>query len=655
MTKIGSVFSLLCLTLFLASPARALVSVQSSIDNDRVGVGQPFTFTLLVLSTENVQVHSPRPPDLEGFELIQAWDSTAVSQKMVQTEQGMDWQTQRRREFHFQLRPQRAGRLTIGAFEVVVDGKPHRTQPLILNVSQEPQEAPRGRGRGGRPEPLPPGFSWPGVNSLDDLDRAEEELFNQLLRQRRQAPSRPDPQYRSLPQNPNDAFFVQVEVDRTEVYEGEQVTASWYIYTRGQMETLDRVKFPDLRGFWKEIIEEVPTIQFTEEIVNGVPYRKALLASHALFPIKAGNAVIDEYKIKSRVRLPSQGFGFGKAYEYTKSSQRVQIKVKPLPAEGRPSNFSGAVGDFDISLGTDAAQVPSHQPFSLKVRFEGVGNAKLIELPAIEWPPGLEVYDTKSESRFFKNGRSYKLFEILVIPRQEGSLDIPSIGMSIFDPRTGQYVSKSTQPLRLHVVPGAQGPAKESERMTGGGEGSKSASAPKTPQLPPLILNAEASAFALPPLARPALWLSFWIALCAGLYLKARAEFGWGRRQRDLREIVARRWKSVESALKGGDHRRVGAEMTNLFSLVLGEVAGQPGLTTEEVGKVLEKLPPSVRREHGDAIVRQFEFFQLLSFAPDSVIGPLKEPERLKKQAAETRSLMDRLIGSMTETQDGKA
>lgn len=91
---------------------------------------------------------------------------------------------------------------------------------------------------------------------------------------------------------------------------------------------------------------EVPAIQFYQEVLNGVPY-KLVLARHALFPLKAGETYIDEFKIKSKVRLPMQGWGMNpKAYEYTKSFQRVKIKVKPLPTEGRPADFTGAIGKF---------------------------------------------------------------------------------------------------------------------------------------------------------------------------------------------------------------------------------------------------------------------------------------------------------------------
>jgi len=75
----------------------------------------------------------------------------------------------------------------------------------------------------------------------------------------------------TLDVNMNEAFFLWLETDKKSAYEGEQVTANWYLYTRGQIESLDRAKFPDLKGFWKEIIEEVPALQFEEVLVNNVP------------------------------------------------------------------------------------------------------------------------------------------------------------------------------------------------------------------------------------------------------------------------------------------------------------------------------------------------------------------------------------------------
>ncbi|RYZ86955.1 MAG: protein BatD, partial [Proteobacteria bacterium] len=373
------------LVMMCALPTFAKVTAQATLDRNEMSVGDSFTLTVTIGSDESFDAQEPRAPDLQGFELLNSWQSSSTSQRLVQTSRGMEFEVQRRKEFNYALTPRKQGTYSIGAFEVIVDGKVYNTQPLTIVVGPEgsgSRQGGRQRPRPGRPQP-PSG--WPGMNSFDDIDSAEEELFNQLLQRsgrgggagipnaepNNNGSGRPyvEPQFRSLPKNPDEAFFIQVEVDKLDVYEGEQVTASWYIYTRGQMETLDRLKFPDLKGFWKEIIEEVPSIQFTDEIVNGVAYHKALLASHALFPIRAGTSVVDEYKIKSRVRLPNQnfgGFGFGKSYEYTKSSDRVKINVKPLPTEGRPKDFSGAVGQFDVQSSTEQQSVPANQPFTLK-------------------------------------------------------------------------------------------------------------------------------------------------------------------------------------------------------------------------------------------------------------------------------------------------
>lgn len=634
----------LLIVMFTSIAARAEVSVMASVDRAKVGVGQSLVLSVTVMSEGSVQVGRPRPPDFDGFELSQAWDSTSVSQKLVQTPQGMDFQTQRRHEFHYRLRAIRPGRTTIGAVEIAVDGRTRTTQPLIVEVSDEPQPEPRG-GRRGSDEDLPGGFPWPGMPSFDDIDRADEELFNQLLQRRRQLQDRPEPQFRSAPKNNNEAFFIQVEIDKTEVYEGEQITVSWYILTRGHMESLDRVKFPDLRGFWKEIIEEVPAIQFTEEIINGVPFKKALLASHALFPIRSGTAVIDEYKIKSKVRLPqrgSGGFAFGPSYEYTKSSPRVSIKVKPLPLEGRPANFTGAVGDFDVNAQIDSSSVPAHQPFILRVRFEGMGNAKGIELPAVDWPAGLELYDTKSESRYFKNGRSFKSFDVYVIPRQEGEVTIPPIAVATFDPRRGAYVEKSTQPITLKVLPG-QAPKEGGSGVVASGSESESSG----PHLPDPLAGFGTLLHVSPLMKGPVFWVSIYALVFLLLAWKARLELSADFKRRDLSLLAAQKLKRIDGLLSRTEARAVGVEMGNLFQLVLGEAAGQTG-ASEELERVLERVPPSLRRELGDEIRRKMDFFQILGYAPEEVTREVRDVTRVKKEVEETKALIKKMIKRLT-------
>ncbi len=643
MIKIGKAamnFRFLILLFFMfASIAKAQVVVRATIDREEIGVGEPFEVVVSVILKKSADISEPRVPDLDGFELKGQSTSSKSSYNMVQTPSGMDWQTQIQHDYKYILVPLRIGQLSIGAFEVVVDGKPQTTQPILVKVVKESNrqrhhpQRPQGGGTG-----LPPGFEDP----FEALDRQEEEIFNQLL-QRRQNLFRgqqQEPQYKTLPTNPNEAFFVQVEVDKTEVFEGEQITANWYIYTRGQLESLDRAKFPDLRGFWKEIIEEVPSIQFYEEIVNGVPYRKALLASHALFPIKAGNLLIDEFKIKSKVRLAKPGsiFGLGPAYEFTKSSKPVKIKVNPLPAEGRPASFSGAVGQFQVTAKIEKTQVPVNQPFSFRIRFEGSGNAKGIELPGISWPEGLEIYDTKSESKFFKNGLSFKEFEVLVIPRQEGDLTIPAIEFSMFDPAQRKYLTQKTQAISLKVVANPNGVQGSSERFSGTTKKVEKAKA----RLPNVLTTSDLSSRANF-LKRPELGFAMYFVYLLVLLFKARNEFGWGLRKRNLNDLLKKKLKAVEVAQKNNEYRKVGIGMTNLFYLVLGEISEQGG-GSQEIEKLLEKAPPSLRNEYGSTILTKFEIFQTLGFAPEESLKAFMNPQRLHQEFTASQKLLTNLV-----------
>ena len=230
----------------------------------------------------------------------------------------------------------------------------------MLEVSTSAPAPSLGRQQRGSGGLFPPGF-----------DEEDESLFGQLLR--RQQPQEEKVPSRTLPINEKEAFFIIVEADKKEVYEGEQIFASWYIYTRGNIHQFDRLKFPALKGFWKEDVEPAPNLNFEKELVNGVLFHRALLASYALFPIKKGQATIDEYKIRALVSLPLQGFGgfgFGQPFSYTRSSPPLNVVIKPLPEEGKPDSFSGAVGNFKVESHVDSQNFVQGQPFTLKLRFD---------------------------------------------------------------------------------------------------------------------------------------------------------------------------------------------------------------------------------------------------------------------------------------------
>jgi hypothetical protein len=646
MTRIGKsmLMTFLCSFLIPVLTWAATVTVQSTVDRNDMGMGDTLTLTVSVISDDSVDVVEPKVANMDEFELVNSWNSSSTSSKLMQGQGGMQFQTVRTQDFNYMITPKKTGNLTVPAFDVQVDGKTYATKPITIHVSKHGSGAatPPPNSGFGQNNGMPPDMQ-------DEMDQAEQ-MFNQLL-QHRQAPTAPPS--RSLPKNPNEAFFVQCDVDKTDVYEGEQITVNWYIYTRGNIISLDRVKFPELRGFWKEIIEEVPALNFTEEIVNGIPYRKALLASHALFPIKPGTATIDPYRIKAQVQIPTSpfsAFGFGKAYTFTRASDEIKIHVKPLPVEGRPSDFSGAVGQFEVTAKVDGGnQFPVNQPFSLKVRFEGRGNAKLIELPSLNLPTGIEVYNTKSDSKFFKNGKSYKEFEVLIIPRQEGDLEIPAMSFSEFDPQQKRYVTKRTDPIRLKIVAnpnagvGNQAAAAAGVAAAVPVAGATATTMPKKPQLPSVLMSWDSAGAFSAPGKQWGIWGAVFALLLIVLVWKARRELGVGEKQRNLREDIDKRMKRVQQAIDKNDWRKTGTEMTNLIYHVLGVITGQGGAHLE-IGRLLDQAPPSLRRELGADLSHWIDVFQIMSFAPESVVGKLKDKAEMKKNTDQAAAVLIKAV-----------
>lgn len=627
LAKIGKFRFIALLLLFFTQAVVAAVDVTATVDRNELSPDDTLTYTISVSSADEVEFDKPEIPAFADFEVLNQWTGQEARASFVTTPGGPQFQTVRSVKFNFSLQPKKQGNLRIAAASVSVAGKKFVTKPISIKVA--PGAGGHSRGGGGRGGiQLPPGF-----------EDEEDDVFSQLLRRQMPGAGGGSGGERTLPINPQDAFFIQVDVDKTDVYVGEQITASWYLYTRGQIRDLDTLKYPSLKGFWKEDIELATQLNFTSEVVNGIPYKKALLASFALFPIKEGSATIDPYQAKCSVvpMVDSFGaFGFGKAYTFTKSSQPVKVNVKPLPVDGRPTDFTGAVGTFDVSARIEDRNIVENQPFTLKVRFEGQGNAKLIEQPPFQPPEGLEIYDSQNDSKFFRTGTSFKEFNILLIPRRSGEFTVPSLTTSIFDTKTGRYVTKATQPIRVIVGKGTDGGQTQSLGLEA------SPKKPQGPQEPKLITDYKNEIVASQG-ANTVGYFALFGFVIAALVWRARKELGWGQRKKDLQRMLRARIRRVDERVAKGDWRGVGSEMTNAAYFVLGEISGEGG-ANEELSKLLLKAPPSVRRELSEPLSKQIEIFQILSFAPENIVGDLKEPSTMKKSVSEMAKLLERAV-----------
>ena len=73
----------------------------------------------------------------------------------------------------------------------------------------------------------------------------------------------------------------------------------------------------------------------------------------------------------------------------TVSAGSSLINVRPLPIDGKPKDFSGAVGDFNFEIKSNKNKLIIDEAFQLNVIVSGRGNFNLYDDPKIALPLSL--------------------------------------------------------------------------------------------------------------------------------------------------------------------------------------------------------------------------------------------------------------------------
>ncbi len=274
----------------------------------------------------------------------------------------------------------------------------------------------------------------------------------------------------SLPQNrqngiiSDDSIILSVSIDRNDVVVGEPVIATIkLLYSGVNVTGLENPSYPSFNGFWSQAIETPKSIEFVRETYNGQLYNAALLGKYVLIPQQSGRIVIDPAEIVCLVsiRVSSGGTsifdGFFDDYRTVRKkavSKPLTVNVSPLPA-GAPASFAGGVGVYSISAVMSKDSLKAHEAASLVITVSGKGNVALLETPKVNFPPDMEVYDTKVTGNTTATGLSgSKKYEYPFIPRSHGDFVIEPVKYTYYDVNAKKYVTLETEPIALKVARG---------------------------------------------------------------------------------------------------------------------------------------------------------------------------------------------------------
>ena len=258
-------------------------------------------------------------------------------------------------------------------------------------------------------------------------------------------------------------IFLSLTLDKSKVVVGEPIIATLKLYQRVNIAGFENVSFPTFNGFWSQEIEAPSNIEFAREVYDGQIYNAALLRKFVLVPQQQGKVIINpaEMTCLVNVRVSSGGTsifdGFFDDYRTVRkkvSTQSLTVTVDPLPA-GAPASFAGGVGHFTISAKVSKDTLKTHEAASLILTVSGRGNVSLLETPKVNFPPDMEVYDTKVSDKLDKSGLSgSRTYEYPFIPRSYGDFEIEPIKYSYYDVNQHKYVTLETQPILLNVLRG---------------------------------------------------------------------------------------------------------------------------------------------------------------------------------------------------------
>ncbi len=127
-------------------------------------------------------------------------------------------------------------------------------------------------------------------------------------------------------------------------------------------------------------------------------------------------------------------------------------EVLPVPTDGRPEDYQGAVGRYRIVTEADPTSVNAGDPITLRIGVVGDGPMDLVQAPPLgdiaEITKDFKV-EEQSLAGFVQDDT--KVFITTIRPRRAGTKEIPAIPFSFFDPKSGQFETVFSRPIPVTV------------------------------------------------------------------------------------------------------------------------------------------------------------------------------------------------------------
>ena len=427
-----------------------------------------------------------------------------------------------------------------------------------------------------------------------------------------------------------DDLHLKVISKKKKIFLGEMFPLQWFLYKKRNSTAsfvIDNIQTFQPEGFWLEKSEQPSQLEFKQvEQIQGKSYLKALAVEYVLFPLKTGILTIDPVQIQVRTRsFPSF---FAQTQDQTLKSRPLKIQISHLPQLGR-GLFTGAVGSFLIQSELDKKDILKSDILSYKIHFTGTGGVHNIQLP--KWPEDsdFEVYNIL-ESQKFSIEKSSKVFEVLLLAKKSGSLVIPSFVWTTFDPQLQSYVSHELVGYNVNVRPLVDSKKEESSQRFF----SEKKQEPRAEVRQESFLK-EISVY----YKKYKFFIIALLFLIFAFFLWNYRRFFLKKRKKNLEKILLTACKRAMECKKKNQARKAGVELLGVIDQIWEALTGERG---SDVSVLLEKSPPSVRKEFGASLSDLIQKLEFLSFAPED--SQKYSEEEVEKIIQECESLVRKVL-----------
>jgi len=241
----------------------------------------------------------------------------------------------------------------------------------------------------------------------------------------------------------------EVSLSRKKAYVGEPVLLRYYLTYSGwrniRINGLERQ--PDAKGFIiRNIDESISEKDFGSKT-------KVHLMTFVLIPTEKGSY---EAGAGSIIITANTEAGFSQHRKIVFPPE--QIQVLPLPVNGRPDSFGGAVGKFKMSVENYEPGANLFEAKKIFLKVIGSGNLLTLPKPDLEKnPEGFKVIMEESEPEYSLNKNNLegeKKYTALIVPEKGGTIKPGAFILSFFNPEAGRYETCASEELALNVAGG---------------------------------------------------------------------------------------------------------------------------------------------------------------------------------------------------------